>query len=587
MSGFEVAGIVLGTIPLALKSYSELGAFFTDFRQYRTQGVKLRLKCSNEADLFHASIRTLFSYSIDENVVKTMLDDLEHPSWADEDIQNRLGMILDGDLNLCEAVRRNVKIIQETLDAVLTTLRSVGLEEPATPSVTSSPAPSISSHYHRFSETCTLQLSKTKWAFSKKSKVELLLEDSAEANRYLTQFVYQARRQRKQMRPVRIISGKTIGDTKAVRDGYTKIYQALSVAWADCACPAHDVELALQCTLNEGSAGSLRQTPRDCGVIFHGGPLSGCWYAYPGGLKRQQVNAGNGSANLSNAKSIITQDGSTKPISNGKACTTHFKESQCIGQVCQSLQSLGWSVHEVYECHRHPSSNPSHGSNCFGVHVSGCTSHFEDISCSLSQLLSQRRTGNHLTELITYPYERVRIAYILALSLLRLYDSPWLKEKERWTSDQIRFVATQSSDAEQTVIPHVTASHEQDHSSPASPPAAKQIFKCVKNYQIYALGILMLELALGSPLVLSPPMGNSNDPEITEFLEAHKLNSNAVAGRMLGLRYGKVVSRCLMCDFSVNDFDLNSVCLQAAFYNLVVCELEGLLNDMSRVSSIA
>ncbi|KAL1641551.1 hypothetical protein SLS58_006057 [Diplodia intermedia] len=109
MSGFEVAGLVLGIIPIALKSYTELGAFFTDFRRYRIQGVRLRLKYANEADLFQASIRTLLSYSIDGNVVSAMLDDPEHASWSDRDIQISLGMVLDGDLNLCEAVRSRAR----------------------------------------------------------------------------------------------------------------------------------------------------------------------------------------------------------------------------------------------------------------------------------------------------------------------------------------------------------------------------------------------------------------------------------------------------------------------------------------------
>ncbi|KAL0255081.1 hypothetical protein SLS55_009609 [Diplodia seriata] len=470
MSGFEVAGLVLGVIPIALKSYTELGAFFADFRRYRIQGVRLRLKYANEADLFQASIRTLLSYSIDGNVVSAMLDDPEHASWSDKDIQNSLGMVLDGDLNLCEAVRRNVK----------------------------------------------------------KSKVEELLQDSADANRYLGKFVYQAKKRRKYARPALALPKPPIEDTKVIRDSYTKIYRALSAVWADCGCPAHDVELALRCTLNEGSAGILRQTPRDCGVIFHGGPLSKCWYASPEGPSQQQANTENGSAKSAVAGTIVTQGGSTKQIAKGKASTTDFEARQCIKNNC---------------------------------------------------------TGNHLTELITYPYERVKIAYVLALSLLRLYDSPWLKEKERWTSDDIRFVTTQSPDIDQRAIPHVTASHQQNASSSGSPPAGKQIFNCVKNYQIYALGIIMLELALGSLLVPTSAAGNVNDPEVAEFLEAHRLNSNTVAGRMLGPRYGRVVSRCLTCDFSVNDCDLNSVSLQAAFYKFVICELEGILNGLSQVSS--
>lgn len=67
---------------------------------------------------------------MDRAVVNAMLEDPAHQMWSDSDAQSRLGMVLDSDLGLCNAVKKNIVMIRRTLDEVLLKLKTAGLEEP-------------------------------------------------------------------------------------------------------------------------------------------------------------------------------------------------------------------------------------------------------------------------------------------------------------------------------------------------------------------------------------------------------------------------------------------------------------------------
>lgn len=105
----------------------------------------------------------------------------------------------------------------------------------------------------------------------------------------------------------------------------------------------------------------------------------------------------------------------------------------------------------------------------------------------------------------------------------------------------------------------------------------------VKNYQIYALGVLLLELAVGRVSGSGSPLKQSHGLEFAEFTEVLRLDKQNEAAKALGPRYGKIVLRCIRFDFGVEELDLRHVSLQRAFYRFVVCELEGCLKDLSHV----
>ena len=61
---------------------------------------------------------------------------------------------------------------------------------------------------------------------------------------------------------------------------------------------------------------------------------------------------------------------------------------------------------------------------------------------------------------------------------------------------------------------------------------------------------------------------------LTDFRTAERLGESI--GNGLGSTYGKVVRRCLFCNFGEDTKDLRDPMLQNAFYRDVLCELEQL-----------
>ncbi|PVH93296.1 hypothetical protein DM02DRAFT_619343 [Periconia macrospinosa] len=106
------------------------------------------------------------------------------------------------------------------------------------------------------------------------------------------------------------------------------------------------------------------------------------------------------------------------------------------------------------------------------------------------------------------------------------------------------------------------------------------VVKLVKNYQIYALGVLLLEIALGKPLDTSIVTSNVG-AELKEYLTVMRLEKHGFAARTLGPQYGESVTRCLSFKFDTTKHDLANSELQREFYHNVVCQLEGCLKIMT------
>jgi hypothetical protein len=213
--------------------------------------------------------------------------------------------------------------------------------------------------------------------------------------------------------------------------------------------------------------------------------------------------------------------------------------------------------------------------NCtYEVHVSQSSSGMPENSDSLDHILANTTSDNLIKTQVMYPYQRLRLAYVLSLSLLRLYPSPWLNVKDRWECKDIRFLITQSSPEKSMVTPHIMGP---SHGNKAKSGIVRGL---VKNYQIYALGVILLEIAIGKPIDTSVIPGD-HDQETREFLAALKFDKEGVVAEALGSRYAQIVSRCLLFKFDGVDTDLRREELQRAFYEDVVCQLEDCVRELS------
>jgi hypothetical protein len=167
------------------------------------------------------------------------------------------------------------------------------------------------------------------------------------------------------------------------------------------------------------------------------------------------------------------------------------------------------------------------------------------------------------------PRQRCSLALTLASSVLQLHDTPWLQRA--WETKDIILLKNHSNDA----IP------SQFYVSRTFTPVlqAAAVFKrrrLVKNETVFALGIALLELAHGAPLMSFKEPEDLDDEgkedSTTEVSIANRLSRELYKNE--SPNYAGAVSRCITCTFDTFNFDLNDQEFREAFYQAVVVPLQ-------------
>jgi hypothetical protein len=127
MSGIELAGLVLGAIPVAQASYAIIGNFFRAWRGADTQLTRLQKLHKIEANMFRVSVRVLFSGLLAKATVTEMLDQPSHRLWKDKSIHGKLGSILNEDLDVSEAININIELAKKTLSEIEDVFRGIAV----------------------------------------------------------------------------------------------------------------------------------------------------------------------------------------------------------------------------------------------------------------------------------------------------------------------------------------------------------------------------------------------------------------------------------------------------------------------------
>jgi hypothetical protein len=100
--------------------------------------------------------------------------------------------------------------------------------------------------------------------------------------------------------------------------------------------------------------------------------------------------------------------------------------------------------------------------------------------------------------------------------------------------------------------------------------------RCVKNELVFALGVALLELSWGKPLLsLKAPEDlndQGNEDSMTEFSIATRL-ADSIHNRELP-NYAKAVVRCIHCNFDTFTYDFDDKDFRERFYEGVVLPLQ-------------
>jgi hypothetical protein len=172
-------------------------------------------------------------------------------------------------------------------------------------------------------------------------------------------------------------------------------------------------------------------------------------------------------------------------------------------------------------------------------------------------------------------FDRVRLARLLATAVLRFHATPWLKYT-LCSTDIFLYSVDASLINSISVRDEVylkTSIRGPDSPSLREPLPLNQ--PLVRNPDIFALGVLLLELAFEAPLhsLQKPTDVASHEDQNTDYYIADRVR--LTVSSMLGTRYADLVRKCIHCDFGRGD-DLNAIGLQESFYVEVVQELEDL-----------
>jgi len=161
------------------------------------------------------------------------------------------------------------------------------------------------------------------------------------------------------------------------------------------------------------------------------------------------------------------------------------------------------------------------------------------------------------------------LALTLASSVLQLHDTPWLPRS--WDTKDIFIMKGHSGTP---ILSQFYVS--QTFTSAAAARAAITRQRLVKNETVFALGVALLELAYGAPII-----SFVEEEDLNEEGREDSMTKVSVATRLahhLNMResdnYARAVLRCVKCNFDTFAFDFDDAEFREKFYEGVVVPLQ-------------
>jgi hypothetical protein len=111
--------------------------------------------------------------------------------------------------------------------------------------------------------------------------------------------------------------------------------------------------------------------------------------------------------------------------------------------------------------------------------------------------------------------------------------------------------------------------------------------KIAPNPTLYSLGVVLIELGYDAPLEAmrrEDDLRGEANSQLTDYLTATRLGKGV--SKRLNTRYGRLVKKCLTCDFGAGT-ELESPELQSAVVVNVVNELDQCLKTYNTFNSLA
>ncbi|OAT02040.1 uncharacterized protein BDCG_06615 [Blastomyces dermatitidis ER-3] len=173
--------------------------------------------------------------------------------------------------------------------------------------------------------------------------------------------------------------------------------------------------------------------------------------------------------------------------------------------------------------------------------------------------------------------ERFKLAVAVSTSVLQFDDTPWLKQP--WGTNDIHFfVKPFSSMPEQA---YLSTAFSQTSQIPTNQQSRTQYPPLIRNKALFTLGIVLIELAFGKSL-----KDLRTDKDVEESLGMPDLVDTFTIKRLLeavedeaGYDYSEAVRRCIECPFDGKEARFTNESFQRAVHNWIIEPLKVSLNN--------
>ncbi|ORY17089.1 hypothetical protein BCR34DRAFT_583855 [Clohesyomyces aquaticus] len=547
MAGFEIAGVVLGSIPLiisALEHYSDGISTIKSMQKYQEVFEYLHASFVTSLAIYRNTCEELLSpLALSDAHLYKLLEEVDTRSWddaiLDANLRNRLGT---SHLPFKSSLRQINKKIRKFADK----LRLDSNLRPPWVSQTGVVDTQARSQFFRN------PLTRIKGGFNSEKYKELLssLHDDISRIQALTSGAIA-------LEPLRL--ERKIKASSSYWNGFhvqaRTLYEILDVRWSSqCVCQCrHQANLRLE--IQKGLETNQSPTFK----FLFSFDISPSATPVPWRWRAVEIEPCSGAIPAPHPKAPVLPQPVVSHSASVQSPWSHcLSSAPLIKDLCEVLTSqqqqarcLGILNDTVAKHHLHSLKLPKPN-----------TSSSQQVT--LQQLLESRSGSGFGIK------EKSRLALTLACAVLQLHDTPWLAET--WTMKDIYLMdpATSSLLADQ---PYVSKSFTP---KPATPSQQAKKSRFIRNSTVFALGVTLLEISYGQPLsAFTTPDDlddNGNRTSMTQYFIADRLAENIHLRELRN--YSDAVRRCVYCTFDCSAFSLTDDDFRERFYQGVVVPLQ-------------
>ncbi|KAH6019993.1 hypothetical protein HBI83_109330 [Parastagonospora nodorum] len=571
MSGLEIAGVVLATVPFiiaALEHYATGIETAKRYFCYKREVQSTILSLQTYYTIFTNTLEQLLGGIIR---IEHMADFISNPGgdvWQDATIDAKLRERLR---NAYKVYFDNVTGMEKSMKEIM---KKLGLNAQG------KPQDSDPSHFKK--ELRKLQFSLTKARYSEQ------LENLNKCNDALTQLT----RQSLDLESSR--SEKTslvCPNFDALRSYARNLFDTLRCS-LKCSCNDHAVKLRLESRSDKTDREDDLLANTYFRVIFtHNVTLTLStdaawkeadirWIAekplrlplapqsthYKAGKAARTVRFDT-SQDQANSSTITLTDTSTSTLSS----------SLRIEDLCKAIEGLHLHQSQANVCAGYLVDNLQRKQGIYPCQLPTSQDNQKQWSAyTLRQILTQPAgTGPKLALVDTY-----KIALDLASSVLQLYETPWLSND--WSDADVYFVHRPGTSLA-TAYQHPFI--YRDLSTATSQDSVTQLptDSLIRNQVLFALGVVLIELLYGMPIEELQTSQDASSSSGIAWRVAERLIREQQIELRSGIHYANAVRKCIRCDFDMAQWRLEDHDFQQAVYSGVVVPLERTLRHFTSI----